>query len=203
MSPSVEVVQGFGDAHREAAALLYDEAFGAKLGLAIADRAQRRRVLAAALRPSHAYVALSEGRLLGIAGFKDAHGGFTAGLDFALLRRHLGTLPALRAIAVLALFERTPSDGLLLMDGICVDAAARGCGVGSMLLERLKARGRADGCRALRLDVIDTNAAARRLYERSGFVASETARFGWLRGWLGFGAATTMLCPLDRPQPLA
>ncbi|CAJ2376226.1 MAG: hypothetical protein IBGAMO2_240005 [Arenicellales bacterium IbO2] len=44
----------------------------------------------------------------------------------------------------------------------------------------------------MRLDVIDINPRARRLYERKGFVAVSTERFAWLRWLLKFGGATRM-----------
>ena len=50
----------------------------------------------------------------------------------------------------------------------------------------------------IRLDVIDTNPDARRLYERLGFVAERTNNFEGLRPVLGFGASTTMIYVLSQ-----
>ena len=119
-------------------------------------------------------------------------GALTGGMTFGLLRAQLGLPGAIRAICVLALFERALTNGQLLMDGISVSPKARGSGIGSSLLRQLKEHARLEGYRTLRLDVIDTNPAARRLYERVGFVATGTAQFPYLRWLLGFGAATTM-----------
>jgi ribosomal protein S18 acetylase RimI-like enzyme len=113
-------------------------------------------------------------------------------MTFAKLRLKLGLLKALRASLILALFERKLAKGELLMDGISVSPQMRGSGVGSSLLRHLIEYARIGGYRTLRLDVIDTNPSARRLYERLGFVATSTARLGYLRWLLGFGAATKM-----------
>jgi GNAT superfamily N-acetyltransferase len=51
-----------------------------------------------------------------------------------------------------------------------VDPAARGCGVGSELVEAVAGLARNAGWTELLLEVTDGNAAARRLYERCGFV---------------------------------
>jgi ribosomal protein S18 acetylase RimI-like enzyme len=78
------------------------------------------------------------------------------------------------------------------MDGISVSPAARGVGIGTKLLDRIKNYAADEGYLTVRLDVIDTNHAARRLYERQGFVATATVRFGYLRWLLGFAEATTL-----------
>lgn len=82
------------------------------------------------------------------------------------------------------------------MDGIAVDPAMRGRGVGSLLIEEVAAVAVEQGCREVRLDVIDTNPRARALYERRGFTAVRTEHTPYLRGLLGFGAVTTMHRPV-------
>ena len=77
-----------------------------------------------------------------------------------------GLLGAARAVLVLALFHRKLTAGQLLMDGIAVSPKMRGRGIGTKLLRRLEQYARNEGYESLRLDVIDTNPAARRLYER-------------------------------------
>ena len=79
------------------------------------------------------------------------------------------------------------------MDGIVVDASARGRGIGTRLLNELTTFGKSNGYETVRLDVIDTNPSARRMYERNGFTATRTESFGYLRWLLGFGASTTLV----------
>lgn len=76
-------------------------------------------------------------------------------------------------------------------------ACAEGCGL--RLGRRCVIR---QGYCALRLDVIDTNPVARRLYERVGFQPVRTERFPYMKWLLGFAAATQMqfdLKPGARP----
>jgi ribosomal protein S18 acetylase RimI-like enzyme len=86
------------------------------------------------------------------------------------------------------------------MDGIAVDAAARGQGLGTALLTALKTRAAALGKATIRLDVIDTNPRARALYEREGFVAGQTEHLGPLRALFGFSAATTMRFDISQSE---
>jgi ribosomal protein S18 acetylase RimI-like enzyme len=188
----LKITRGFPDALRSQVAALYDAAFGAKLATAIPDPVARLKALEEGFDPTHSFVATSGGQVLGVAGFKTATGALTSGITPERLRAALGMLRAIRAILVLALFQRRLSPDQLLMDGISVSPAARGRGIGTKLLEHLKQFAAQEGYRTIRLDVIDTNSAARRLYERLGFVATRTARFGYLRWLLGFSATTTL-----------
>lgn len=186
------VQRGFGDEHRHRVAVLYEEAFGPKIAAAIPRPAARAAVIERGLRPDHALVAIRGNEIVGVAGFKDEMGSLTGGITPRVLRGELGIAGAVRAMAVLALMERRPSPGELLMDGIAVSATHRGTGAGTALLRATIDLARSAGCRTVRLDVIDTNRAARRLYERVGFTAVRTSRFPYLRWLLGFGASTQM-----------
>jgi ribosomal protein S18 acetylase RimI-like enzyme len=81
------------------------------------------------------------------------------------------------------------------MDGLCVDTAARGQGVGRALLAAIAAEAARRGYAEVRLDVIDSNLRARALYEREGFVAVGGQRIGLLRHVFGFAEAITMVRP--------
>jgi ribosomal-protein-alanine N-acetyltransferase len=59
---------------------------------------------------------------------------------------------------------------------MAVAPAAQGRGVGRRLLDELVARAEADGAAYLMLEVRDDNAAARNLYETSGFELMTTRR---------------------------
>ena len=188
----VIITRGFPDTLRTQVAALYEAAFGPKLAVAIPDASVRLKILEEAFNPSHSFVAISGTQVLGIAGFKTEHGALTAGMTAQLLRDRLGVLGSIRAIAVLMLLQRSLSPGELLMDGISVSPEARGGGIGTKLLTCLKQFAAAEGYRTIRLDVIDTNPGARRLYERLGFVSTKTSHFPYLRCLLGFSAATTL-----------
>jgi len=190
---SVLIAEGFPVGERDAIARMYWAAFGAKLGAVLAPREMALAMLAEAFDPAHAIVARSvDGRLLGVAGYKTAQGSFAA-IGFNGLRRHFGLAGALWRGSLLSLLDRGVDSGTLLMDGIFVDEAARGQGVGALLLTAVKRKAQAFGCPLVRLDVIDTNPRARLLYEREGFRPVGTRNYGPLRHVFGFRSATTMV----------
>jgi ribosomal protein S18 acetylase RimI-like enzyme len=190
---TVQIHHGLPDALRDAAAALYWEAFGAKLGRVMGPTPKALAFLGRSLRSNHAVVAVSaDGALLGIAGFKSYTGSFAGG-DWADLRAAYGLAGAAWRAAVLSLLQRDVENERFLMDGICVCPQARGQGVGTLLLDAICTEARARHYAAVRLDVIDTNPRARALYERLGFVVGKTDQMGPLRHIFGFAAATTMI----------
>ncbi|KUH40665.1 MULTISPECIES: GNAT family N-acetyltransferase [Streptomyces] len=187
----VTVRRGVPAGAERRAADLYWEAFGRKLGPALDPPEKAVPFLAAHLNADRAVCALVDGRLVGLAGYGLDGRSLTGGSASDVLRAY-GHLRGLHRLALLALFERRPAPGQLVMDGIAVDAGVRGRGIGGLLLEEVAAVAAESGCREVRLDVIDTNPRARALYERRGFRAVRTERTPYLRGLLGFGAVTTM-----------
>ncbi|MFD9336658.1 GNAT family N-acetyltransferase [Streptomyces sp. NPDC060028] len=187
----VTVRRGVPAGAERRAAELYWDAFGRKLGPALNPPDKAVPFIAAHLNADRAVCALLDGQLVGLAGYQLGGRALTGGSASAVLRVY-GHMRGLHRILLLALFERHPARGELVMDGIAVDPAIRGRGVGSLLIEEVAAVAAEQHCREIRLDVIDTNPRARALYERRGFTAVRTQRTPYLRGLLGFAAVTTM-----------
>ncbi|MFH9060338.1 GNAT family N-acetyltransferase [Streptomyces coeruleorubidus] len=198
-SPGVEPVtvqRGVPRGVERRAAELYWDAFGRKLGPALNPPGKAVPFIAAHLNADRAVCALLDGQLVGLAGYQLGGRALTGGSASAVLRAY-GRLGGLHRLPLLALFERRPAPGQLVMDGIAVAPDVRGRGVGSLLIEEVAAVAAEHDCREIRLDVIDTNPRARALYERRGFTAVRTERTPYLRRLLGFGAVTTMHRPVE------
>ncbi|MBM7066525.1 GNAT family N-acetyltransferase [Actibacterium sp. 188UL27-1] len=188
------IEHGLRPQDRAPAAALFWDAFSGKLSPVMGPHFRALPFLIQVLDPTHAISARdAAGQLLGIAGFKTARGSFVGG-DWADLAQHYGTFGAVWRAVPLSVLERAVQPDMLLMDGICVDEAARGRGVGTQLLTAVKAEARQRGLTAVRLDVIDSNPRAKALYQRQGFVPAGTVTLGPLRHVFGFREATTMTC---------
>lgn len=191
-SQGISISRGVSSELRDQATKLYDIAFGEKLALAIPRREDRLNLLSKSMQLEFSIGAFDGNCLVGLAGFSTSKGSLTGGIDYRGLLSELGWLKGNRAAAVFSLYERKAKDGELLMDGIVVDPDYRGRGIGSRLFSNLIDFGCDENYSTIRLDVIDTNPGARRLYERLGFKEEKTEQFEFLRGFLGFGASTTM-----------
>lgn len=192
----VTLRHGIPESARDAAAQLYWQAFGGKLGRVLGPEARALPFVRAVMRPDHAIVALDDaGRLLGMAGYRSAEGSFAGG-SVEEVRAHYGQLGAAWRLPLLwALGHEAPDDHFAL-DGICVAADARGLGIGSALVEAICDEARARGHAGVRLEVVDSNPRARALYERLGFRVTRETPIGALRLVFGFRAALTMVRPV-------
>ncbi|MCX5582784.1 GNAT family N-acetyltransferase [Streptomyces erythrochromogenes] len=193
MDAAVVIGRGVPRGAEEQVAELYWEAFGRKLGAALGPPERGRAFIAGHLHHDRAAVALTPGgdRVVGVAGYRLGGRALTGGGARDVLRAY-GLFRGLPRIALLALLERTPEPGELVMDGIAVDPAHRGAGIGSLLLAQIAAVAAEHGCSRVRLDVIDVNPRARALYERHGFSAVRTEQTPYLERLMGFGSVTTM-----------
>lgn len=202
METSIQITSGLTSEQLPQAIALFDEAFEQKMTLAIADVAVRRRFFGKIFSGQACLGALKDGKVIGAAGFQTPTDAFSGGLTgrgvpWATVRRHLGFLQSIRAALFFKLFERETDVDTLLMDGIFVDEAARGLGIGRMLLDALVAYGAEHGFKQVKLGVIDTNPRAKALYERVGFVVQARKKMGVLKWLLGFGCYDIMIRPTD------
>lgn len=197
----IEYHRGLPITLRYEAALLYDQAFGAKIARAIPNRLKRISLLANGFNTSFAFCAIANGHLVGLVGFQTDQGSLTSGLHQKALQTHLGYWGGRWANRILSWYERENTQGILLIDGIAVHPHWRGQGIGTLLLNHLRDYAMQQGLQAMHLNVISSNTKARRLYERYGFVATQTHSLAYYRRWLlGFEAATTMEFRLASPS---
>ena len=194
MSETIEYKIGLPEEYRRRAAELYEEAFQGKFLPVVKSRQKSVEILVDSIKPEYAVAAIEQDKLLGIAGFHGTGGYFTSGGSSYGIIRRLGLAKGLWTILVLGIiYERKPAPGELLMDGIAVDSSVRGKGIGTGILEKLCEYGVKEGYNTLKLDVIDINVKARRLYENLGFYAVTTVHHPYLKRFTGFSSSTTMV----------
>ena len=167
MIEMVQIIHGLPAGYEQAAAALYWQAFGEKLGKLLGPAQRGTAFFAGSLNHSSVLAAMEGDTLLGIAAFKAGGQGFSnAGIGDLL--RHYG-IGALWRMIPLRMLERDAPDRISQMDGICVSASARGKGIGTSLLNALFDHARTEGFSGVTLDVIDTNPRAKLLYETLGY----------------------------------
>ncbi|MFQ6006807.1 MAG: GNAT family N-acetyltransferase [Woeseia sp.] len=183
---------GLSEAHLNDAAELYESAFGHKLSRAIPNQADRVSLISGGFESEFAITAIDDNRLVGLAGYHTSAGSLTSGISGRSIIGKLGLIRGGWACLFLNFYERAPAPGELLMDGIAVHPDYRGCGIGTELLRRIVSCASENSYTTVRLDVVDTNAAARRLYEQFGFEVTSEKSYPLLAGILGFGGSATM-----------
>lgn len=194
VSESFEYRIGLPEQYRLRAAELYEGAFRQKFLPVIKSTEKTVEILVDSIIPEYAVAAIENERLIGIAGFHGRGGYFTGGGSSNGIIRRLGLMRGLWTILILGIiYERKPAPGELLMDGIAVDESYRGRGIGTGIMNRLFKYGLDEGYGTVRLDVIDINDRARRLYEKVGFKAVKTDYHPYLKEFIGFSSSTIMV----------
>lgn len=193
---------GISEHHRQAAVQLYEAAFGAKFAVAIPKIKKRQHLFLHTLDLSACIgaVATNSDKLVGFAGFSTSEKALTDGITPSAMYKYLGALGAMRALLILALYERPKKPNVLLMDGIAVNVNYQGQGIGSTLLDKIVAYASDHHYHSVRLDVINTNPRAQKLYARKGFIIEKVEHFSWLQPILGFASATTMIRTTNTQQ---
>lgn len=188
--------------HRAAAARLYWEAFGGKLGRVMGPEPRALAYLDRVMRGDHVITAVDGDELVGLAGFKTPTGAFAGG-SWRDMRLVYGRSGALWRLALLSALQSEVDNDRFLIDGICVARAHRGQGIGGTLIEALCDEAARRGYPAIRLEVIDTNIRARSLYERLGFRTIKHDELGLLRHAFGFSSAATMVRDIASARTIA
>ncbi|MEA2025089.1 MAG: GNAT family N-acetyltransferase [Chloroflexota bacterium] len=193
----IVIRRGLPEDLREAGTILFDEAFGDKLRMAIRDREKRLVFMACVYAADHVVVALRDGELLGMIGLSSGAGHYRGGLmdipwDPRPFRDLLGLRGSVMAVLSLRLTEHKPAIDELYIDGVAVAPEARGLGIGTKLLDEALVIARESNMRWLRLDVIDTNPRAQALYERLGYKVTKVQSFRYMERIIGFGGMVSM-----------
>jgi ribosomal protein S18 acetylase RimI-like enzyme len=171
MNPMIEV-RLLTEADRLPAATVFVRAFSDKMAALLGDHVDRAEQLFAELitpGPS-SWVALAEGRVVGVALCKDHLHRSRGKADWRVFRRHLPVAAAARAwLVAYYLFTARFSRGAMYVDSMGVDPEWEGRGVAAALLSFVADEARRRGLTSLTLYVIDRNQHARGVYEHLGF----------------------------------
>lgn len=163
---------GIKSEHREATARLYVNAFEGKFSKILGEKEEVINLFKGGVNTNRAISAISEtNELYGIF-----RGIFKLGV-----------------IAIL--FDRKPDNSAqLLMDGIAVKEGNRGKGIGKHLFQALEIYAQENELHSIKLDVIDENPGAKKLYEKLGFVPTNYQKVPKVIGNLiGVSGVTTMV----------
>ncbi len=186
---------GLPEGQRMAAARLYWQAFGGKLGPVLGPEQRALRFLTRVMRLDHCIAALDDqSALCAIAGYRTAQGSFAGGevADFRAIYGRAGAAWRLRILRFLS-----DDADVFLLDGISVHRTLRGQGIGTEMILMLCALGRDLGHQAIYLDVIGSNFRAIKLYRTLGFSEQHRKSIGFLRHIFGFDQVITMAKLLD------
>jgi GNAT superfamily N-acetyltransferase len=195
---------GFLEPQRRRAAEIFYDAFATKLEPIVGAREPAVEMISRALQPDRVICAMVDGELVGLVGLAYAGREMVRFTWSNLASEHGWIRAAPRAIVARFALGSTRtnrcSETDVTIEGIAVDSSMRGRGIGTRLMDGVFESARAKGFDSIRLDVVDTNPEARRLYERLGFKAEKTMRVPWIDRILGFSSWTVMVRQVRDPS---
>ena len=187
---------GINPEHKEEAARLYAIAFQSKFLKLLGSPEKVTQLLSGAINPDRGICALSHSNeLIGIAGFELNNSSLT-NLKLKDFTRNYGLIRGTFKLVLSAiLFHRKPDHkAQLLMDGIAVKEGNRGKGIGKQLFIALEKLARQNKITSIKLDVIDENPDAKKLYESIGFITTKyTKTPAFVYKLIGVGGVSTMV----------
>ena len=178
--PNVGIEEGLEPQHVEDALRILHEAFARKLRHGFRDADDMVRLFHDGVDRTSCYSAIVDGRCLGVLTWSTRGREFYRFSARGLLTR-FSPWRALRILFNSVLLLDNPAADELIVESIAVSPAARGLGLGTLLMERAEARASAMGKRRLSLGVIGENEGAIRLYERLGYRITRTMSGFWVR----------------------
>ena len=175
-------------ARRPAAAILERALPDKMAALFGSHQARAAEILADLIRPGpNSWVAVEEGRVVGVALCKDHRQPSHGEVDWRVFRRHLPVAAAARAwVVAYYIFTAKFARDAMYVDMVAVDPQWEGRGVAAALMRFVGDEARRRGLAALTLYVIDRNEHARAVYRHLGFTKVHTLHTKLMGPLVGF-----------------
>jgi len=169
-SPTIRLLDHLPSERVDDAAALYLAALADTLLPVYGVGSRALRALVCGFNRHMCITAVENDRLVGILGIQTAAAGFMD-VKVNTLRPFYGAFGSIWRMALLTLLHYSPMADEAYIDGVAVMPAYRGRGVGTRLIAALEVWATGQGMSIIRLEVVDANPRAEKLYRRIGFEA--------------------------------
>jgi ribosomal protein S18 acetylase RimI-like enzyme len=193
---SVELVPGLPKRFRKQATEVFWDGFSDKLTHALGPEVDAKEFLSQTFAPSAVTLAVEQRQVLGVLAVSDREHPLLSD-TWAAARDVYGHTQGMWRLLLMVPMTVSPHKNTLYIEYVAVARAARGKGIGSLLMEHAEDIARARGLSGLELDVVDTNPRARGLYERMGYRLEKTSKMGPLSSVYNFDASHLMMKQLS------
>lgn len=173
----VRILQELQPEHRDALVRLFCSTFPEVIVPVFGSAERCARLLERSLTNGRILTAIRKDQLVGFAGL---HYSRQEWFDPSLTQL-LGVMQwsTLRVMVMGIILFKRPKPDALHLDTLAVHPDMRGQGIGTHLIQAVKALAQSEGKRRITLEVEDTNPRAKRLYERMRFVEDRFEKLPW------------------------
>lgn len=152
-----------------------------------------KHFLEKSFKPELAIVALRNNHVVGIAGMAFNKGHFISP-SLRIFMAEFGFFAGLLKYIIYMTIGVRPYDrGQLLLEAIAIAPNMRGMGIGTLLIEAIEDYAKKRSLTSVRLEVVDTNPKAKKLYDRMGFAETKINRYPFLKNIMGIQTISTMV----------
>ena len=188
----VRIYSGITEKYRKQAAEIYYDAFQKKLAPLKGSRERIVALMEQIFDPQQAIIAVQQEQCVGLAGLHYEGHLFTKTSASAFVKE-LGWFYGLAGYLMFHVFEPAVAKDELRIECLAVAPDRRGQGIGTLLLAVVDELARTKGFGAVRLEVVNTNPLAQRLYERQGFRVTRTQHYPYLQRFVGYSSVNIMV----------
>ncbi|MDI6800217.1 MAG: GNAT family N-acetyltransferase [Actinomycetota bacterium] len=187
----IQVIQSIPENLLDEVTELLLEAFAQKVAHELRPHSdeQAKMIVKSSIVPDLGWVALDEkGKVIGVIGVGAFRKPFSR-VTLGALVREFGIFGAvLRWLPFFLEDLSRAKRGEWRIEALAVKDGFRGRGIGTALLEAVIESARSQGVKVIKLEVVDTNEGAQKLYERLGFKKVRSLKTGWLTAPGGYRA---------------
>jgi ribosomal protein S18 acetylase RimI-like enzyme len=188
----VRIFSGIDEKYRKQAAEIYYDAFQLKLAPLKGSRERIVALLEQIFDPQQAIIAVQQEQCVGLAGLH-YEGHYFTKIKLSAFVKELGLFYGLAGYLAFHAFEPRIAKDVLRIECLAVVPDKRGQGIGTLLLAVVDELARTKDFGVVRLEVVDTNPLAQRLYERQGFRVTRTLHYPYLHRFVGYSAENIMV----------
>jgi ribosomal protein S18 acetylase RimI-like enzyme len=187
----IKIIEGLPEhLYHQTAEIIY-EAFGRKINCIIRPKDKAILILERSINPELGFFAISKGKVIGFLGIHYLNNEFLK-MNFSNINKEFNFL---KSFFIWFLF-RIDSPNLkkeeIRINYLAVEKSIRGSGIGTKLTKKFLDYAKKQGFKTARLEVVNTNPRAKKLYEKIGFSVKKIKKYYFLTRRAGFSEEAIM-----------
>ena len=176
--------------YHQTAEIVY-EAFGRKINCIIRPKNKAILILERSINPELGFFAISKGKVIGFLGIHYLDNEFLR-MNFSNIKKEFNFLKSFFIWFLFRINSPNLKKEEIRINYLAVEKSIRGNSVGTKLTKIFLDYAKKQGFKTARLEVVDTNPRAKKLYEKIGFSVKKIKKYYFLTRRAGFSEEAIM-----------
>ena len=184
--PEYKILKGLPPSLTEEALKIYYDAFCKKINPLVGNKEKAIPFIKKTTDFNACFYAVMQDKVLGLAGIQDKDNNFTRSIRFNKLLKEFNLFRALLIKYIYGFKTSKVDNGVIRIDSIAVAIKTRGMGIGTALNNEVFRYALDKGLDSVKLEVVNTNPKAKKLYDKLGFKVIKEVKYGFITKRAGF-----------------